>query len=227
MEHYQVILCFFSFVGHIQNFPLAVCLATLAMFSKSFHQFGTVANVLDIAPKHSGSVFGIVNSAGGISGCKFKKTWKICFHRKSYSTSKFYIKHNLFNILGFVGVYLAGYILELTGSWSAVFNVTAVINLFGIFVFTTFGSGVPIVWFFKIDLDRDCDNFLIVAYNILTLFVELWNTMFKFERDILMIFCCCFNSSILSNYFVMLERVILGSIGNQFQPHYEVHATWV
>ena len=32
---------------------------------------------------------------------------------------------------GFVGVYLAGYILELTGSWSAVFNVTAVINLLG------------------------------------------------------------------------------------------------
>ena len=86
MEQYQVISCLFSFVGHIQNFPLAVCLATLAMFSKSFHQFGTVANVLDIAPKHSGSVFGIVNSAGGISGCNSRKMLKeIFFTEKNIS----------------------------------------------------------------------------------------------------------------------------------------------
>lgn len=62
--------------------------------------------------------------------------------------------HSIFNRLktylsflfvGFVGVYLAGYMLELTGSWSAVFNVTAVINLCGITVFALFGSGKPIV----------------------------------------------------------------------------------
>ena len=46
---------------------------------------------------------------------------------------------------GFIGVYLVGYILELTGSWSAVFNVTAVINLIGLSVFALFGSGTPIV----------------------------------------------------------------------------------
>ena len=71
-----------------------------------------------------------------------------------------------FNVSGFVGVYLAGYILELryyeyylgmekslqvlspynsSGSWSAVFNVTAVINICGIIVFSIFGSGNPIV----------------------------------------------------------------------------------
>ena len=48
-------------------------------------------------------------------------------------------------ISGFIGVYIAGYILELTGSWAAVFNVTAVINLIGITIFAIFGSGTPIV----------------------------------------------------------------------------------
>ena len=47
---------------------------------------------------------------------------------------------------GFVGVYLAGYILEVTGgSWIAVFNVTAAINAVGLAVFVAFGSGNPIV----------------------------------------------------------------------------------
>jgi hypothetical protein len=35
--------------------------------------------------------------------------------------------------------------LELTGSWSAVFNVTAFINLVGIVTFILFGSGTPIL----------------------------------------------------------------------------------
>ena len=51
----------------------------------------------------------------------------------------------IFLILGFIGVYFVGCILEWTGSWSAVFNITAVINLVGITVFAFFGSGVPIV----------------------------------------------------------------------------------
>ena len=55
-----------------------------------------------------------------------------------------YVLNNLF-FTGFIGVYLVGYILELTGSWSAVFNVTAVINLIGLSVFALFGSGTPIV----------------------------------------------------------------------------------
>jgi ACS family sodium-dependent inorganic phosphate cotransporter-like MFS transporter 9 len=46
---------------------------------------------------------------------------------------------------GFLGVYLAGYILDITGSWMAVFNATAVINLFGITIFFVFGSATPIV----------------------------------------------------------------------------------
>ena len=46
---------------------------------------------------------------------------------------------------GFVGVYLAGYILEVTNSWAAVFNITALINLFGITIFTLFGSAKPVL----------------------------------------------------------------------------------
>ena len=60
-----------------------------------------------------------------------------------------YIIHSLIidSVLkGFVGVYLAGYILEVTGgSWVAVFNVTAAINAIGLAVFVAFGSGNPIV----------------------------------------------------------------------------------
>ena len=51
----------------------------------------------------------------------------------------------IFLISGFIGVYFVGCILDWTGSWSAVFNITAVINLVGITVFALFGSGVPIV----------------------------------------------------------------------------------
>ena len=48
-------------------------------------------------------------------------------------------------ISGFVGVYMAGHILESTKSWSAVFNQTAVVCVFGCIVFTLFGTGKQIV----------------------------------------------------------------------------------
>ena len=78
-----------------------------------FGSFGTESNSIDIAPKHSGSIYGIINSFGAMSG--------------------------------FVGVYLAGHILESTGSWSVLFSVTALINMVGIIIFAIFGSGEPIV----------------------------------------------------------------------------------
>lgn len=70
-------------------------------------------NPQDLAPNHSGSVFGLMNTVGAIPG--------------------------------FLGVYLAGHILELTQSWSAVFSTAAAINTFGWFVFTIFGSTEAIV----------------------------------------------------------------------------------
>ena len=63
---------FFSFLGFVGNFTFALCLCTMAMFAKSFHNFGTVVNAMDIAPKHSGSVFGIVNAVSSLSGVYYK-----------------------------------------------------------------------------------------------------------------------------------------------------------
>ena len=78
------------------------------MFAKSFHNFGTPVNALDIAPKHSGSVFGIINAIASTSGLA---TFTYNRHNKALKKT---VDVNLFsNVSGFVGVYLAGYILEL------------------------------------------------------------------------------------------------------------------
>ncbi|KAJ8305773.1 hypothetical protein KUTeg_016318 [Tegillarca granosa] len=46
---------------------------------------------------------------------------------------------------GFVGVYMAGHILEATKSWSAVFNQTAGVCIFGWIVYLLFGTGEQVV----------------------------------------------------------------------------------
>ena len=56
------------FLGLVSNFTVAVLLCTLALFSKSFHNFGSSVNSMDIAPKHSGSIFGIINAIGCTAG---------------------------------------------------------------------------------------------------------------------------------------------------------------
>ena len=48
-------------------------------------------------------------------------------------------------IPGFIGVYMAGHILEVTKSWSAVFNQTAVVAMFGWIVYTIFGTGKQVI----------------------------------------------------------------------------------
>jgi len=57
--------------------------------------------------------------------------------------------HGLVNscgaFVGFVGVYFTGYILETTGNWSSVFNVTAVSALIGGLSYQIFGSGERVV----------------------------------------------------------------------------------
>eukprot|EP00094_Tigriopus_californicus_P008728 TCALIF_08413-PA protein Name:"Similar to Slc17a9 Solute carrier family 17 member 9 (Mus musculus)" AED:0.16 eAED:0.16 QI:124/0.71/0.5/1/1/1/8/0/461 len=57
--------------GWIRVFKVCLGLTTLAIFASAFHKFGTVPNAVDIAPKHSGSVFGIVNTAGSFAGAIF------------------------------------------------------------------------------------------------------------------------------------------------------------
>ena len=49
-------------------------------------------------------------------------------------------------IPGFIGVYMAGHILEVTKSWGAVFNQTAAVSVVGWVVYTIFGTGKQIIW---------------------------------------------------------------------------------
>lgn len=63
----------------------------------------------------------------------------------SYSGSVFGLMNTVGAIPGFLGVYLAGHILELTQSWPAVFSTAAGINTFGWIVFSLFGSAEPII----------------------------------------------------------------------------------
>jgi len=62
-----------------------------------------------------------------------------------YSGSVFGLMNTFGAIPGFLGVYLAGHILELTQSWPAVFGAAALINSIGWIIFTIFGSAQPIV----------------------------------------------------------------------------------
>lgn len=48
-------------------------------------------------------------------------------------------------IPGFVGVYMVGYMVEVSQSWSLVFYLTALLNVLGCISFLTFGRGHPIV----------------------------------------------------------------------------------
>ncbi|XP_078595327.1 voltage-gated purine nucleotide uniporter SLC17A9-like isoform X4 [Branchiostoma floridae x Branchiostoma japonicum] len=63
----------------------------------------------------------------------------------SFAGAVFGVMNMLGAIPGVVGVYLAGHILELTGSWAAVFHLTAAINTFGLLVFLVYGSAERIV----------------------------------------------------------------------------------
>ena len=138
---------FFLLKGVMSNFWMAIFLLLITQFAKGFHAFGSATNPLDIAPKHAGAVSGMSMCLASTAGQKLQ------FLCQYFSTVQYSIQISLFNVIdnaislitGFLGVYLAGYILDITGSWSAVFNATAVINFFGIAVFIIFGSGTPII----------------------------------------------------------------------------------
>lgn len=49
------------------------------------------------------------------------------------------------SVPGFLGVYLAGHILELTQSWGAVFSTLIGINFVGWIIFVLFASAEPII----------------------------------------------------------------------------------
>lgn len=62
----------------------------------------------------------------------------------NYSGSVFGFMNTIGATVGFLGVYLAGHILELTSSWNTVFNMLVTGNVIGLVVFVLFGSATPI-----------------------------------------------------------------------------------
>ena len=52
---------------------MALLLMTICLFAAGFHSSGIIVNPQDLAPKHSGSVFGIMNAAGAMPGTR------VCF----------------------------------------------------------------------------------------------------------------------------------------------------
>jgi MFS-type transporter involved in bile tolerance (Atg22 family) len=61
-----------------------------------------------------------------------------------FSGSVFGLMNTFGSILGFVGIYCAGIILELTQNWKAVFNIIIFVNSIGLVVFSLFGSAEAI-----------------------------------------------------------------------------------
>ncbi|XP_071453984.1 voltage-gated purine nucleotide uniporter SLC17A9 [Hetaerina americana] len=100
-------------IAGISSFHYSLMCMTIILAASGLHSNAVVVNPQDLAPKHSGIVFGLMNTFGAIPG--------------------------------FAGVYLAGFILETTKSWAAVFQATAVINVIGGLLFAAFGSGEAIV----------------------------------------------------------------------------------
>ncbi|XP_063968037.1 voltage-gated purine nucleotide uniporter SLC17A9-like isoform X1 [Lytechinus pictus] len=100
-------------VGLTDSYHASLALMVIAVMAQSLTNSSIPPNAQDIAPKHAGSVFGIVNAMGAVQG--------------------------------FVGTYIAGHILHSTGSWSAVFNMSACVCLFSWMVFTLFAVGTPVI----------------------------------------------------------------------------------
>lgn len=99
-------------MSRTNTFQTALTCMTIIIGGTGFHNNAVTVNPQDLAPSHSGSVFGLMNTVGSIPG--------------------------------FLGVYLAGHILELW-NWQMVFNTAAAINLIGWIIFLVFGSAEPVV----------------------------------------------------------------------------------
>ena len=54
--------------GYTSGFPAALSLMSVCLLAQGFHNSGTVPNPQDLAPKHSGTVFGVMNGIGCIPG---------------------------------------------------------------------------------------------------------------------------------------------------------------
>ena len=82
---------------------------------------GHSVNHRDIGLRHAGTLMGITNTAGTILGIPGIP--------------------GILGILGIVGVSVTGLILQYTGSWALVCQVTAGVSLFGMAFYLLFASG--------------------------------------------------------------------------------------
>lgn len=117
------------------SFHTSLICMTIIIGGTGFHNSAVVVNPQDLSPLHSGSIYGLMNTFGSIPGkfviCRFLR------NQTDISNEK-----NPFS--GFLGVYLAGHILELTQSWSAVFSTAAFINSIGWVLYLISGSAQKI-----------------------------------------------------------------------------------
>ncbi|XP_063701104.1 voltage-gated purine nucleotide uniporter SLC17A9 isoform X2 [Culicoides brevitarsis] len=104
--------CALFIMCHTNSYPIALICMSIITGASGFHNSSCTINPQDLAPNHSGSVFGLMNTFGAVPG--------------------------------FLGVYLAGHILELTSSWAAVFHTSIAINTIGWLIFAFFASAEPI-----------------------------------------------------------------------------------
>ncbi|VDN22679.1 unnamed protein product, partial [Cylicostephanus goldi] len=108
-----VALCLFI-VPITSSFVPALLIFSMAMASRGLHHGGVSVNPHDLAPHHTGAVFGIFNACSAITG--------------------------------FIGVYVAGHILDATNNnWSYVFIITGVQCIIGALVYGRYGTGTKII----------------------------------------------------------------------------------
>jgi len=104
----------FAFLlNYIESYLQALFLMSIIIALQAFGNCSIALNSQDLAPGHAGSLHGIMNCAGAVSG--------------------------------FVGVYITGWMLEVFGSWSLVWNLQAVISFLGCTVFLIWGTGDRVV----------------------------------------------------------------------------------
>ncbi|VDK54768.1 unnamed protein product [Anisakis simplex] len=106
-------LCLFL-VTWSSQFSSSLLLFTLAMAARGLHHGGVCVNPCDLAPQHTGAVFGIFNSFSSVTG--------------------------------FIGVYVAGYILhETENNWSYVFVFASAQCVLGSVVYSLLGIATRII----------------------------------------------------------------------------------
>nr|XP_014342411.1 PREDICTED: solute carrier family 17 member 9 [Latimeria chalumnae] len=111
------------FLSRTTNYVGAIVFASGAVGLQTFHNSGVSVNVQDLAPSCAGSLYA--------SGKSFS------YLGVDSSPGLFFF---LIFFLGVCLVYLSGYLIEVTVSWTSVFHLIALVNVLGLSVFLMFGQ---------------------------------------------------------------------------------------